>query len=261
MDNTSKKPMVQSVERALDMLEHIASSGEPARSVDVAESLGLNVNTANNLLRTLYQRGYLAQDSGRRYILGSRCYEIGAAADRWTGLREAALPVLKELSVLTGDLSFLGVFDNLKLFRVAMVEGGGTVTVSAGMGWENKAHCSATGKVLLSNLDRKILEKYLNSDNMQKFTDKTICSGALLSQELGKVSSAGYAVCRDEASEGVSAMAVPVLNQKGQVIASLGQSFPTYFMDSGKVRIKSRIALLNQSSKKITASIGKGEFS
>lgn len=255
MNNSLKKPLVQSLERALDILEHIASKREPERSVDVAEELGLNVNTASNLLRTLYQRGYLAQDTGRRYILGSRCFEIGSVADRWANLREAALPVLKELSIVTGNLSFLGVLDNLKLFRVAMAEGGGAVTVSSGKGWENKAHCSATGKALLAYLGEKLIGKYLRTENMQRFTDKTICSADLLVKELKKVRSSGFAVCHDEASEGVSAMAVPVFDGTGRVIASLGQSFPTYFMESGKVCLESGISLLNQKSRKITESI------
>ena len=260
MKKLSKKPLVQSLERALDILEHIASRREPVRSVDVAEGLGLNVNTASNLLRTLYQRGYLAQDTGRRYILGSRCFEIGVAADRWANLRESALPVLTELSVVTGDLSFLGVFDSLRLFCVAMVEGGGAVTVSAGRGWEDKAHCSATGKVLLAYLDEKVLEKYLRTEKMQKFTDKTICSPDLLGKELEKVRTSKFAVCCDEASEGVSAVAVPVFDRAGRVIASLGQSFPSYFMESGKINVKSRISLLNQKSGKIGGSISSGDF-
>ncbi len=260
MNHLLKKPLIQSVERALDILEHIASRRDPVRSVDVAEGIGLNVNTASNLLRTLYQRGYLAQDTERRYILGSRCFEIGTVSDRWANFRESALPILKELSVVTGDLSFLGVLDSLRLFCVALVEGSGAVTVSAGKGWENKAHCSATGKVLLAYLDEKVLEKYLRTEKMQKFTDKTICSASLLVKELARARADGFAVCRDEASEGVSAMAVPVFDQAGRCMASIGQSFPSYFMDSGKICVKPRISLLNDGAVKITESINNGDF-
>jgi IclR family acetate operon transcriptional repressor len=94
---------------------------------------------------------------------------------------------------------------------------------------------------------------------MQRFTDKTICSAPLLAKELEKVRSDGFAFCRDEASEGVSALAVPVYNRTGKVIASLGQSFPTYFMDSGKIRIKSRISLSRQKAGNIAESISSGD--
>lgn len=251
MKNAIKKPLVQSVERALDILEFIASKKEPVRSVDVAHEAELNVNTVSNLLRTLYQRGYLAQDSERRYVLGMNCFNLGKAADRWANLRELALPVLKELAASSGDGAFLGVFDNLKLFCVAYVEGSGAVTVSASQGWADKAHCSATGKILLAHLAEDDLERYLKTEEMQKFTDKTICSPGLLKKELEKVRASGFAVCCDEASEGISAIAVPVFNNTGEVIASLGQSFPTYFLESGKITDKEKVDLLNEKAGQI----------
>ena len=84
----TKKPLIQVLERAFDILEMLARNGKTFRSSEIAAELNLSQQTVNNLLRTLYERGYLSQNERREYRLGGQCFYLGACADRWQELRK-----------------------------------------------------------------------------------------------------------------------------------------------------------------------------
>ena len=93
-----KKPLIQVLDRALDLMEMLARSKTPLRATDIAREMGLSLQSANNLLRALYLRGYLSQDESRSYRLGPQCLYLGSFADRWSELRAAVAPALAELT-------------------------------------------------------------------------------------------------------------------------------------------------------------------
>jgi len=71
-----RKTLIQSLDRALDILEIVRDGAGSLRSSDIAERAGLGVATAHNIIRSLYQRGYLAQDENSRYLLGPECFRL-----------------------------------------------------------------------------------------------------------------------------------------------------------------------------------------
>ncbi len=239
-----KKPIVQSVERALDILEALEASPNALRAVDIAEQVGLNGNTASNLLRTLYERGYLAQDQQRRYLLGGRTWQLGRAADRWSSLREALLPAMHDLADSTGDAAFLGALENNSLLCIAMVEGSGVISVARERLWSDSGHASATGKVLLAHQSPAALERFLKQAFLARHTDRTITDKDALSKHLAQVAAQGFAITIDESVDGLAAVGVPVFRSDGSVIAALGQSFPSYFIESGQIDLLKRVETL-----------------
>ena len=86
----TKKPLIQVLERAFDILEMLGRTKRAYRSSEIAAELNLSQQTVNNLLRTLYERGYLSQTERREYRLGGQCFYLGACADRWQELRKEA---------------------------------------------------------------------------------------------------------------------------------------------------------------------------
>ena len=244
MSDQSKGPLIQSVERALDVLEALAGASSPLRSAEVAEQLGLHVNTTNNLLRTLFRRGYLSQDEHRRYQLGAQCVAIGGAADRWGAMREVAQPILQELSRDTGDSSFLGVNADGKLLCVALTQGTGAIIVLAKQAWLDQFHCTATGKLLLAFSSAEERERILSSGPLTKNTENTRTSPAELAGELDESRARGYATAMEESGENVASLAVPVIDSTGVVRAVLAQSFPSFFVSSRRISFEERAATL-----------------
>ena len=116
-----KKPLIQVLDRALDLMEMLARAKKPLRATDIAREMGLSLQSANNLLRALYLRGYLSQDGSRSYRLGPQCLYLGSFADRWSELRAKLAPPLTELTRKTGLSGFAGIIENDRLLCVALV--------------------------------------------------------------------------------------------------------------------------------------------
>jgi DNA-binding IclR family transcriptional regulator len=248
-----KKPLVQSVERALDILETIFAQNSAMRSSDIACKLGLNANTANNLIRTLYRRGYLTQDENGRYLLGGKCARLGEASDRWSLLREAALDSLKNLSVETGDGVTLGVNDGGKLHCVLVLMATGAVQVLEKQLWLERLHTTAGGKVLLAGMAPYELDDWLKRAKLVTLTPRTLSDPKKLRAEVELTRQRGWATCIDEAVDGLAAIGVPVTDSQGRVVAAVAQSFPTFYPTSGKIVIAERVKIQQRYAQEIAA--------
>jgi IclR family acetate operon transcriptional repressor len=252
---TEKKPLIQVLEKALDMMEFLARENRPLRATDIAENMGLSLSRAHNLIRSLYGRGYLSQDQNRMYSLGPQCFYLGSFADKWGPLRTAAEPVIKELSEKTGDLSFLGVIENRRLFCVSLAQGTGAVTVSPPQTWAEELHSNASGKVLLAALGKKELRAIISCLRLRARAGKTITDPETLIRDCEKTAARGFGLTKDEAKDGVAALAAPVRDKDGRIIAALGQSFPSFYLDNGKITAENRAALLKACAERITDKI------
>jgi IclR family KDG regulon transcriptional repressor len=249
-----KKRPVQSVERALDILDCVSKHGMPMRSVDIAKHLSLHPSTANNLIRTLYRRGYLSQVDGGRYGIGIQCYVLGESVNRWEELSHLCLPIIQRLSEETGDNSYVGVLEDGRLLTIAYGEGTAAVVVSRKHAWAEQVHCTAAGKVLLAYDPQGLDALGQGSADLPRYTAYTITDLALLRKETEKTRKIGYAESRDEGCEGVTALGVPVLADKSLLLCALSQAFPTYNITSGKLSISARVILLKRYAGEIARS-------
>lgn len=247
-----EKPLIQSVERALAALEAIADSEQPLSNAEIAEIIRVKPNTANNILRTLFQKGYLSQNDQRGYKLGPKCAILARHQDENESLRVSAIPIMRQTAKETGDLVFLGILNGFKLICLEQTNGTGAITISDTHAWNEKTHASACGKMLLSHLPLKKIDAYVTRGNREQFTKNTIVSESAMREELKRIEKNGFATSIDESALGVSAIAVPVYDDDKQVIAALGQSFPTYFLEKGEIDLKKRVELLKKAVAQIT---------
>ena len=139
---------MQSVHRALDVLEALAAAGGTASLGDLAAACGLPAPTLHRLAGTLADRGYLRQLPDRRYSLGSRLVPLGADAHALLGAR--ALPVLRALAELTGESANLAVLTQGLAEYVAQAPGRHTMRIFTEVGNRVELHCTGVGKALLA---------------------------------------------------------------------------------------------------------------
>ena len=244
--STAKKPLVQSVERALDILDRLAFEGRPMRSSEIAAALKLNPNTTHNLVRTLYRRGYLIQHGDARYFLGPQCYHIGTLSDMWESLRVIAMPKMEQLAEETGDGVFLGINAGNDLICVARVQGTGAVIVVEKQEWLQQFHATAAGKVLLAYRPPSLRTRLKSMGELMRITPNTITRWDELEEELARTKKQGYGLCRDEGGVGVGAIGVPLLDGRGYILAALAQSFPSYYFEAEKLNVAERVETLNR---------------
>lgn len=245
------KPLNQSLENALDLFE-LLSQGPALKSGDIAHALDLKPNTANNMLRTLFRRGYLTQDEGGRYALGPQCFFLGQGTGIIGGLRQLALPDMLELSRATGDNAFLGLDVDGRLYMIAHTEGTNVIRVSEPQRWQNQFHCCAAGKVFLAEKGLGWLRQVTRGEPLPKRTPQTLTTDAELQREIDRIRRDGHVRCVNEGMEDIYAIGVAVRRRSGELIAGLSQSFPTFFVDQGKVDVEGRIALLHEYAEKLT---------
>lgn len=246
---TGEKTLIQVLERAFDVLDLLAERREPMRALDIASALGISIQSAGNLLRSLYGRGMVSQDEHRRYQLGPHCFYLGSFADRWSRLREAGRPCLRKLALATHCTGFLGISANDKLFCLGLMEPGRTAEMVPPQFWTGQLHSTACGRVLTAMLPPAARAKLWKRLERRQLTPKTVTGFAELDALCETICREGFAEVFDESVEGVWSLAVPVLSPEGELLAGLSISGDReIFPDASR---EERLAILSRTASEI----------
>lgn len=224
-----KKPLIQVLDRAFDLLELLARERRAMKAAEIAETLRLPPKTVNNLLRSLYGRGYLSQDARRCYRLGPQCFYLGSFADRWKELRKHSARPLRELCDGLPLLGFVGVIENDKLFCVAIRHPEDNPPDNTGgeeQKWAEELHSTACGRVLLAALEPGERRKLFARLTRKKNTPATVTAIPELERICETVAAQGFCEIADESVLGVCSIAVPVRSKDGRTIAAVALSGP-----------------------------------
>jgi IclR family acetate operon transcriptional repressor len=214
---------VQSVDRALDVLEALAQGGGPTGVAEVAVLTGLPQGTVHRLLQSLQQRGYVRREASRKYSLGASTVRLADAAQR--SLVRSARPFLAELVALSGETANLAVLEGDDVVYVAQVPSPHTLRMFAEVGRHVPPHSTAVGKVLLAGLPRDRALAVLRRTGLPARTPGTITDAEAFAAELDRVQATGWAADEEEQEVGVRCVAVPV-GDPGGVVAALSLSGP-----------------------------------
>lgn len=249
MPSKEKKPLIQVMERAFDILDILAESEEPVRASDIAARIGTTTQTAGNLLRSLYGRGMVSQDSERRYRLGPHCFFLGSFADRWRKLRENSQPILRQLRDATGDIVFIGVIENDKLYCLSMLNPSDEYFSYPRQLWAEQLHSTACGRLLMALMPGEERGKLLKRIKRRQLTEKTVTEVARLEKLCAEISESGYSEVIDESVKGTWSLAVPVLTPAGKLLAGLAIAGPA--AEYSSVPRGKRLDLLFEAASKI----------
>ena len=205
-ESKSAEGGVQSVQRALDVLEAVAAAGGTASLSDLAAALGLPAPTVHRLARTLAGRGYLRHTPDRRYSLGSRLVPLGTQAHALVG--ERALPVLRGLAELTGETANLAVLAQNRAEYVAQVPGRHSMRTFTEVGNRVELHCTGVGKALLAAVGPARAAQLVAGGPLTAQTVTTITDQEALQAEIALIRVRGYAIDEGENEVGVRCVAV-----------------------------------------------------
>jgi IclR family acetate operon transcriptional repressor len=218
---------IQSVDRALFLLETIAESGGEATLTELAVRTGLNISTCHHLLATLIQRGFAAKVPGRRlYALGARILYLGHACLQ-VDLPRRAQPYLEAVNAATGETVHLAALQGDAVVTLAVREARHAVRVDTGrVGKVEAPHATSVGKAILAWLPEDEMKRILTG-GMKRFTDKTITELPALIESLRIVRRNGYAIDREEFLPGVICVGAAIRDHAGTVIGAISASTPT----------------------------------
>jgi DNA-binding IclR family transcriptional regulator len=250
-------PSVQSVDRALTILEMLAREGE-AGVTEIANDLGVHKSTAFRLLATLESHRLVEQVGDRgRYRLGVGNLRLAGATTARLDLVTEARPVCRQLAADTGETVNITVRSGTSALYLDQVAGRSALQSHNWVGQHIPLHATSNGKVLISELADAELKAALRE--LPRFTDSTVTSRARLKEELAEVREAGYAVAVDELEIGLTAAAAPIRSAHGDVIASMSISGPTFRLT--EERLAETIPMLVAAATEVSHRLGWGQRS
>ncbi len=222
---------VQSLDRALLLLECLADAGGSMRLAELEAQTGLPLPTIHRLLRSLAHNGYVRQDPSRRYTLGPRLIRLGETAGRQLGAW--AKPRLAELVAEIGETANMALLEGDTVVYVAQVPSAHSMRMFTEVGRRVPVHCTGVGKALLSQLGDSQVTELLRRTGMPAQTARTVTDPNALLVELGEIREQGWAMDDAEQEVGVRCVAVPVRGAPTQ--AALSVSGPSERITVGRV--------------------------
>ncbi len=227
---------VQSVDRAISVLEILAQRGEAGVS-EVAAEIDVHKSTAFRLLGALEARGLVEQAGERgKYRLGFGIVRLAGAVTGRIDITQQGRPVCERLAEEIGETVNIAVLQEHYAINLYQVRGPGAVTAHNWVGQLTPLHATSSGKVLLAYLPAKERAALLAEAGLKKVTPHTITSKAKLEKHLAEAREAGYAWTMEELEIGLHAMAAPVLDRDGEVIAAVTASGPSYRFTEERMR-------------------------
>ncbi|WP_375489981.1 IclR family transcriptional regulator [uncultured Jatrophihabitans sp.] len=243
---------MQSVERALAILEILARAGE-AGVTEIAVELGVHKSTAFRLLAALENSGLVEQIADRgKYRLGMGILRLAGATTARLDVVQEARPIARALAAGTGETVNVAVLADGAALYVDQAAGGSSLQAHNWVGQHIPLHATSNGKVLLSELPETELAALLGT--LAAHTGATITTRKALRAELAQVRERGYAVAVDELEIGLTALAAPVRNAHGDIVASLSVSGPTFRL--GDAQVEAMLPQLRESAAEISHRLG-----
>jgi len=222
---------VQAVALALRVMERVAQERRAVGVTALAQALGVTKSRIFRHLQTLVSHGYLVQDEEtERYRVGPRFIALSRLVDDSFDLVGVAMPVLRELRDALGHYTVVSQVEEGGVRVLATLSGRSPVEIGVRRGSQLLFHASAQGKVTLAFGDQERYRHVLRS-RLELLTPYTIVSPAALERELGRIRANGWASGYNESLIGLNALAAPVFDAAGDVVAAVGIVDSIQFLD------------------------------
>lgn len=226
-------PIIQSVARALSILELFDDINRELSIKEISVKLDLNKSTVHSLLKTLKEYGYISQNNETtNYSLGWKLYERGHLMVSQMDIRNVARVHLEKLNEQTNQTVHLVTLQGKEAIYIDKINGHSSLVIYSRIGKRVPLHTSGVGKVLTAFLDENQLKSLLDGYIYEKRTEKSIDSYERFIEALEEVREIGYAKDYEENEPGIICFAMPVRDFSEEVIAAVSVSTPkSHFND------------------------------
>ncbi|WP_078593829.1 IclR family transcriptional regulator [Evansella clarkii] len=247
--------MVQSVDRAMIILDCLKESPKGLGVTDLSKKLGVAKSTVHRLLSTLEKHRYVKKVNNEGiYQLGLKFLEMNHAVMENMNIVELAHPILDELTKTVAEITHLVMLENFELVYIDKVESTSTIRIYSQTGRRAPMHCTGVGKAMAAYFPEKKLERFFSHTDWKAFTPYTITKEEDFRAELDRIREKGYSLDDEEHEEGIRCVAAPVFNHQGEVQYAISATGPTNRMNNK--RIEEIIPLVKKAAYKISKAIG-----
>lgn len=220
---------IDAVGRAVRLLRAFLVPPHRFGVTELSQATGFNKNQVFRLLRTLVAEGVLSWDpETKTYTLSYAMTEFGAVASRGSSLVQAAAPVLDRLAQETGEtVNLIAWADEFTAICIDKRDSARLLQITAKIGARFALHAGAVPKLLLAYSPPERVERYLAlRQPLQQFTPHTITDPEELRAELARIRARGYSVSDEDLDLGACAIAAPIFDRRGDVVAGVSIAMP-----------------------------------
>jgi IclR family acetate operon transcriptional repressor len=219
---------VQSLTRALALLDAIAESHDGLTLSDLAELTGLPPSTTHRLLTTLESARFVRFEPTQTvWQIGIQAFVVGNAFVRTRDVTAIARPHMRRLRDACGETVNLYIEDDGEVVCMTQVESRQMMRAIARPGGRVRMHVAGAGKAILAHLDEDRLRALILQHGLKRHTAKSIDSPAKLRAELARIREQGFAIDDEENAVGLRCVAAPILDEDGSPVAAISVSGPT----------------------------------
>ena len=226
---------VQSIDRALDIIEVLAVEESGLGVTEIASRVGLHKSTAYRIIETLYNRGYLNKTQDNHYKIGLKLIEAVSCYINSLELETQARPYVAQITAELGLTSHLGVLEGEKVVYIEKMDVFSSVRMYSQIGLRMHAYCSSLGKCMLSGYSRKELGEVMKDCSFIKFTPNTISNIEELQKEMLKVRKQGWAMDDEEYEIGHRCIGAPIYDYRGEIIAAISASGDKHILTDDRI--------------------------
>lgn len=249
------KGSIQSVERALNILK-LFKDNEELGITQIASLLNLPKGTVHGLVKTLEKNGFVGQnEENQKYHCGVESFKLGMNSAMRMDMRRLASQRAQKLTDKLEETVHLAVLMNGMCVIIERFSPSKPFLLIPQVGSAVPAHCTATGKVLLSQLNDDQLKAVVERCGLESYTKHTVTDLDKLILQLDEVRRRGYALSEQEALLGLTCIAAPIKDYTGSVTASLSVAGSSEsFMEEG--RTDEIIAAVIEAARDISSCLG-----
>jgi IclR family transcriptional regulator, acetate operon repressor len=229
---------VESIDRALRLLDLLAEYGSGATLGELAATTGLPKSSLHRTLGALQERGFVAQRDDGRYLVGSELLRIAFDFHDRLDLRMVLRPTLERLRATFNETVHVGVLDGADVVYVDKLEPSRQLALTSKVGGRNPAYATAVGKAVLAWTYPSLaaIEAWVDRCGpLVRRTPRTIVDAPTLAREMARVRSDGFAKDMEESEPGVRCVGAPVFFGSPVPIAAISISAPKERLPTGRV--------------------------
>ncbi|MGL4790873.1 MAG: IclR family transcriptional regulator [Anaerotignaceae bacterium] len=222
-----KTKNIQSVERAMSILEIFEDGNKPKSVKEIALELNLSKSTVFGLINTLANLNYLQQDEETlKYNLGIKVLALGNVISQSNVLTKIANPHLQKLSFKFQETCLFAIEENGFVVYVDKTESSSSISIKTRVGTKKELSCTGVGKCFLAYMNPEKVDTII-SMGLKAATKNSITDRQRLLEELESIRKKGFAFDNEEYELGISCAAAPIFNKSGNIVASMCLTGPT----------------------------------
>lgn len=245
---------IRTIHRACSILRCFTEDNPELGVTTISHKTGIHKSSISRILASLQKEGFVEQNAqNSKYRLGLGLVSLAGLVLERLELRDVVQPSIQELARITQETINISVLKEDESVNIENINSPQPIQHIGLLGRRNPLHCTSTGKIFLAFMTQEE-RKALLPKKMKAYTDLTITDRGVLETELDRVRDQDYAIAHEEFKEGLSAVAAPIRDHSGQVIATVSISGPTYRMTPD--HIETYIPYLLQTSSNISHKLG-----